>query len=351
MKTTLADIAEKTGYSIATISRVLNGKSDIYRISDEATAAIINEAKKSSYLNPSAAQRLCKNKTKTIGIILPSITIPFFAEISDTIITEVKRRGYTAIITVTLENYMEQESCLSALMSRKVEGIIAAPCGNDPRLFENVNNDKVPVILVDRFFMDSKISYITSNNYKGAVDATMMLINNGHKRIACIQGDINSIPNRKRVEGYTYAMKSSNLEEYILIVGDSFSVQSGYLETRLLLVNDDNRPTAIFALSYNIVLGVMKAIQESGLKIGTDISIISFDDNMSLDYIAPPITRIRQPVEELGKLATKVLFEHIDNPNAKTTKLELTTRIISGNSVKPINVPQHPNEPTETAEE
>ena len=72
---------------------------------------------------------------------------------------------------------------------------------------------------------------------------------------------------------------------------------------------------------------------------------------MSLDYIAPPITRIRQLVEELGKLATKVLFEHIDNPNAKTTKLELTTRIISGNSVKPINVPQHPNEPTETAEE
>lgn len=338
MKTTLADIAEKTGYSIATISRVLNGKSDTYRISDEASAAIINEAKRSSYVNPSAAQRLRKNKTKTIGIILPSITIPFFAEISDTIITEVKRRGYTAIITVTLENYLEQESCLSALMARKVEGIIAAPCGNDPRLFENINNDMVPVVFVDRFFMDSKISHITSSNHKGAVDATKTLINNGHKRIVCIQGDENSIPNKQRVEGYTSAMKSSNLEEYTMVVGDSFSIQNGYLETRLLLVNDENRPTAIFALSYTIVLGVMKAIQESGLKIGSDISIISFDDNTCLDYIAPPITRVRQPVEELGKLATKVLFEHIDNPNSKTTKLELTTRIISGNSVRPISI-------------
>lgn len=338
MKTTLADIAEKTGYSIATISRVLNGKSDTYRISDEASAAIINEAKRSSYVNPSAAQRLRKNKTKTIGIILPSITIPFFAGISDTIITEVKRRGYTAIITVTLENYLEQESCLSALMARKVEGIIAAPCGNDPRLFENINNDMVPVVFVDRFFMDSKISHITSSNHKGAVDATKMLINNGHKRIVCIQGDENSIPNKQRVEGYTSAMKSSNLEEYTMVMGDSFSIQNGYLETRLLLVNDENRPTAIFALSYTIVLGVMKAIQESGLKIGSDISIISFDDNTCLDYIAPPITRVRQPVEELGKLATKVLFEHIDNPNSKTTKLELTTRIISGNSVRPISI-------------
>lgn len=337
MKTTLTDIAEKTGYSIATISRVLNGKSEQYRISQAAYNAIMEEAKRSNYIGNVNAQSLRRNKTRSIGVIMPSIANPFFAGISDTIIAEVKRHGYTAILAVTMESPTEQESCLSTILSRNVEGIIAAPCGNDPFLFENINNEMVPIVLVDRFFMDSNISYITSNNYKGAVDATNLLINNGHKYIACIQGDTSSCPNKKRVEGYIATMNGASLENNIRVVGDSFSIQNGYLETKLLLGDPSYRPTAILALSYPIVLGVIKALHENNLRIGEDISVISFDDNMSLDYMEPPITRVRQPIEELGKLATKVLFEHIGSVKAKTTQLELTTKIILGNSVWPNN--------------
>lgn len=338
MKTTLTDIAEKTGYSIATISRVLNGKSEQYRISQVAYNTIMEEAKRSNYIGNMSAQSLRKNKTKSIGVLLPSIANPFFAQISDTIVTEVKRHGYTAIIAVTMESPAEQESCLSAMLSRNVDGIIAAPCGNDAYLFENINNEIVPIVLVDRFFIDSNISYITSNNYKGAVDATNMLISNGHQRIACIQGDTSSSPNKKRVEGYMATMKNASLVEHAMVVGDSFSIQNGYLETKLLLGDSSFRPSAILALSYPIVLGVIRALHENNLRIGEDISVISFDDNMSLDYMEPPITRVRQPSEELGKLATKVLFEHIDNPKAKTTQLELTTKILLGNSVWPKNM-------------
>lgn len=335
MKTTLTDIAEKTGYSIATVSRVLNGKSGQYRISNEAYNSIMEEAKKSGYIGKMNAQSLRKSKTRSIGVIVPSIANPFFAEISDTIIKEAARHGYTAIMAVTMESPTEQEACLSAILSKNVEGIIAAPCGNESFLFENINKEIIPVVLVDRFFADSNISYITSNNYKGAVDGTNMLINNGHRHIACIQGDTNSIPNKKRVEGYMTAMRNASLQDCAMVVGDSFSFQNGYLETRLLLSDSSYRPSAIFSLSYNISLGVIKALRENGLKIGEDISIITFDDNMCLDYMEPPITRVRQPIEELGKFATKVLFEHIGNPNAKTTQLELTTRIILGNSVCP----------------
>lgn len=138
MKTTLTDIAEKTGYSIATVSRVLNGKSGQYRISNEAYNSIMEEAKKSGYIGKMNAQSLRKSKTRSIGVIVPSIANPFFAEISDTIIKEAARHGYTAIMAVTMESHTEQEACLSAILSKNVEGIIAAPCGNESFLFENI---------------------------------------------------------------------------------------------------------------------------------------------------------------------------------------------------------------------
>lgn len=335
MKATLSDIARKTGYSLTTISRVLNGKSAEYRISQEATDQIILEAKKCNYLIKSTAQILRQNNTRTIGVILPSVTNPFFAELAGTIVDEVKRRGYTAILSVTMESEVEQESCLSALLSRNVAGIIAAPCGNNQSLFYSVNRDMVPVVLIDRFFLDSNLSYVTSNNHKGAVDATNILINNGHRNIVCIQGDTDSIPNQRRVNGYMQAMRNAGLEDNIRVVGDSFSIQGGYMETRML-TGDENRPTAIFALSYTIVLGVMKALDEMGLKIGEDIAVISFDDNMSLDYMQPAITRVAQPIEEMGRFASKVLFEHIENPLAHNTQIELTTRILNGNSISAV---------------
>lgn len=334
MKATLTTISEKTGYSVSTVSRVLNGKSGTCRISAKAVEAIMAEARRCNYSPNSLAQSLRTNKTRIIGVILPSVTNPFFAEMSGSIISEVKNRGYTAIVAVSMENEAEQESCVAALLSKKVEGIIAAPCGSNPRLFEELCN-VIPVVFVDRFYSGLNLPYVTSNNYMGSVNATVMLINNGHRNIACIQGSPVSLPNKKRVEGYLKAMRQSGLEENAVLVGDEFSVQCGYLETKLLL-SRDVRPTAIFALSYTIALGVMKALQDSGLKIGEDISLVSFDDNVSLDYMVPAITRISQPVEEMGKLATKILIDRIENDTAKSPQLELTTKVIVRESVRTI---------------
>lgn len=332
MKTTLYDIAKKTGYSLTTISRVLNGKSEEYRISQEATDLIVAEARRCNYIIKSNAQILRQANSKTIGIMLPSVSNPFFAELAAVIVDEVKRRGYNAIVSVTNESEVDQESCLSSLMARDVEGVIAAPCGSNQNLFYSVNRDMAPVVLVDRFFIDSNISYISSNNMGGALDATRYLINKGHKRIVCIQGDQNLITNRKRVEGYRKAMTEAGLEDNISVVGDSFSVQNGYFETKMIVGNRSSLPDAIFALSYTTALGVMKALKESNLTAGKDISLISFDDNMSLDYMQPEITRVAQAVDEMGKFAVKVLFEQIENPQT-VSQIELNTKIIYGDSV------------------
>lgn len=332
MKETLKSISARIGYSTTTISRVLSGKADKFRISGEAKKKILEEAVKCGYLPDALAQALRSKKSNTIGLMLPSVANPYFAELASVIISEATNREFTTIVTDTMERESNEAANLTTLLSRGVDGIIAAPCGSDPELFEEISKKHVPVILVDRFFNDSFLPYVTTNNYAGGLEATQYLIRKGHRDIACIQGLKVSTPNHQRIAGYKTAMRDAGLEERITIVGNEFSLQNGYLETKLLL-NKKPRPSAIFALSNTIGLGVLKAIREAGLKIPDDISLISFDDNIYMDYITPAISRVSQSVGDMAKLSVKLLFKCIDEKTRISTKLELSPKLISRESV------------------
>lgn len=336
MKETLSTISERTGYSITTISRVLSGKSKKYRISEKTAERILQEAKRCNYSPNIIAQNLRTNKTNTIGVLMPSVANPYFAEMAGVIISEANSRRYTSIVIDSMEDEENQRHNLATLIARKVDGIIAAPCGSDCSLFEEIRKMQIPLVLIDRFFSDTHISYVTTNNYLGGLEGTNMLIRNGHKNIACIQGAKSSMPNRKRVAGYMEALKHAGLQDNAILVGDEFSIQNGYMETKLLLGRKP-RPTAIFSLSNTIGLGAMKAIREAGLKIPDDISIVSFDNNIYMDYLTPPISRVGQPVEEMAKLAVRLLMECIESKKNICTQLELSPELISRDSVKNIN--------------
>lgn len=332
MKETLSSIAERTGYSITTVSRVLSGQAAKNRISDKARAEIMKEAQRCNYSPNIIARNLRTNKTNTIGLILPSVANPYFAELSSVVISEAHRNGYTTIVTDSMENEDNQKANIAMLLSRRVDGIIAAPCGDNPELLEEINKTNIPVVLVDRPFKDSHLPHVTTNNYSGGFEATNALIRNGHRRIACIQGAKSSVPNMKRVAGYMDALKRVGLQGNAIVVGNEFSLQNGYLETKLLL-NSNPLPTAIFTLSNTIGLGAIKAIREAGLRIPEDISLIAFDNNIYMDYLVPAITRINQPVEEMAKLAVKLLFESIESGKRLSTQIELAPELISRDSV------------------
>ena len=332
MKETLASMAARTGFSITTVSRVLSGKSEKYRISPETRDIIMKSAKENNYFPNLVAQNLRTNRTNTIGLLVPEVSNPYFADIASTVIEEARKQGYTTIVLDSAESAELEKSAISSLMSRQVDGLIAVPCGDNPDLYEDINRNFIPVILIDRYFSDSTLPYVTTNNYLGSTDAVNLLIMNGHSKIACIQGQVSSLPNKKRVSGYVNALEKAGFKSNAIVVGNEFSVQNGYLETKLLL-NRSDRPTAIFALSNTILLGAVKAIREAGLRIPEDISIIAFDNNIYMDYITPAISRISQPTEEMGKLGTKLLFDSISSGKKCTTQIELAPRLISRNSV------------------
>ncbi len=340
MKETLQSIAQRLNISATTVSRVLSGNAEKYRISAKTQEIIMNEALRCKYTPSMIARSLRTQKTNMIGLILPSVSNKFFADIASTVISECRNNGYTAIVMDVAEKEEFQKDCIRSLATRGVDGMIIAPCGDDPTQLEMINKEYFPVVLVDRYFKESSLSYVTANNFQGGMIAVRHLISQGHSKIACIQGVVESIPNQKRVNGYKQAMTEAGLESNIYVRGNAFSIQNGYVETRLLLSNHTSpKPTAIFALSNTIALGSVKAIKESGLKIPEDISVVSFDDNIYLDYMEPPITRVIQPVEGMAKLAVRLLFNAIDSPVEERNKseLQLATELIQRDSVRLMN--------------
>ncbi len=336
MKATLETIARNTGFAKSTVSRVLGGKADVSRISQETVVKIKDEAERLGYQPNVVAKKMRSEQTHTIGLIVPTLSNPYFADLANVIIAEAKEYGYTTIISDSKEDESAQNSSVASLLLGKVDGLIIVPSGNDAKFLEQTNEKYIPVILVDRYYDNSSLPYIVTNNYKGGYDATMTLIKNGHRNIACIQGPPATSPNKKRIEGYMSALRDADMEGTALIVGNEFSIKNGYLETKLLLHDKEKRPTAIFALSNTIGLGALKAIKEANLKVPDDISLISFDNYIYLDFLEPSITRVGQMVDEMGKMAVKLLMDSIQTHRVIKSQIELSPELILRNSVAPL---------------
>lgn len=323
-------MAERLGYSATTISRVLSGKAEKYRISPDTVNAVLREARRCNYSPSVAAQSLRTRRSNTIGLLLPSVANPYFADMASVIITELNSAGYTTIVVDTMESEQRLSESARSLISRQVDGILAVPCGEKGMDLEMLSA-QIPVVLIDRYYEDTSLPYVTTNNYQGGLDATRHLLSRGHTRISCIQGVQSSMPNKERVRGYVKAMEDEGLAQDIDIIGNEFSVQNGYLETKLLM-SRAQRPTAIFALSNTIMLGALKAIREAGLRIPEDVALISFDNNLYMDYMTPSITRISQPVEDMAKLAVKILLDKIKGASNCGSQLRLSPMMVAGES-------------------
>lgn len=333
-KDTLMSIAEKTGYSISTISRVLSGKGRQYRIGQKTIDYITKVAESCNYTPNLIAQSLRTNKTNTIGLTVPSIDNPFFATLSGVIINQLKNRGYNILLSDTMENAENEVEALNSFVSRKVDGIIAVPVSSSPDYLEEISRS-IPVILIDRYFDDTKLPYVCTDNYSGGYMAAEYLISKGYRNILAIQGVLSSMPNKERVRGFEQAILDHNeLGVRHEVRGSSFSVENGYEETKKALAAP-GRPDAIFAFSTTILLGAIKAIKEIGMRIPDDVAIISFDNNRFLDYLDPAVTRVEQPVNVVGKLVTDNIIkmvESADDDVLPSSQILIRPTLIEGRS-------------------
>ena len=332
---TLKAIAKQLGVSVTTVSRALNGKAEAYGISKKTEQAVLKAAKKLHFSPDPLARGLRLNRTLSIGLLIPDIANPYFAEIAKNVEMAARPGGYSVILCDSQEDTKVEIESLGLLRGRKVDGLVIAPVGQSARHFEELEDGSLPVVVVDRHFLRLKLPYVVSDNYRGALDATSHLIEHGHQTIACVQGLARTSPNRERVRGYQAALKEHGIAaDDALVAGSSFSEENGYVHAKLLLKKSKGI-TAILALSNLIALGILRALAEEGLKVPDDMSIICFDDHPYCAYLNTPMTTIDQDNAQMGQIAVRLLLELIQSPRRPTGEgITLPTRLVERASVK-----------------
>ena len=339
---TLQGIADQSGLSVTTISRVLSGQASRYRISKETEVTVRKLAKDSSFVPNQLARGLRLKKTLTIGLVIPDISNPCYAGIAHQVLVGIRKYGYSVILCDSQDDTGLEVQSLALLQSRGVEGVVLCPTGRSSQHLAPFVGGRLPIVLVDRFFPDLPLPYVSSDNVAGARQATELLITSGHQRIACLQGLRGTSPSEFRVRGYKEALAHHHLPiENNLRVGDSFTEQSGYIETKLLLRTEPG-VRAILVLSHLNGLGAIRALTEEKRRIPDDVSIISFDDTPYFSYLATPLTAVAQANSDMGEVAVKLLFDQIQSPHRQTKGgILLPTTLVMRESVKRLASPTH----------
>ena len=322
---TIKDVANSAGVSVATVSHVINGTRFV---SDLTRAKVRTAMEKLNYQPNAVARSLRKKESKIIGLIIPDNTNPYFAEMAWSIEIASKEKGYSVILCNSDDDLNNESSYLEVLLKNQVDGIIIVAAGKSSANFQKLLERKIPVVMVDRDSPNIKTDSVQINNGKYGEIATEHLISLGHKNIACITGPRNVSPSFDRVDGYKRALVNNNIavrEDYI-IRGD-FKPHGGFL-AGCELMELKVRPSAIFACNDLMAYGVMHAAAEKGLKVPDDLSVIGFDDIYLSTFINPPLTTIKQPRIEMGEEAVLSLINRIKNPDRKARNIILEADLI-----------------------
>lgn len=336
MACTLSDIAQKTGFSVSTVSRVLHDNSNRYKIREETKDAIRQAARDLGYTPNKIARGLRLNQTHQIGIIVADLANPFFATMVKSISKEARKSGYSIVVCDSDENsHIEQES-LNTLLENRVDGLLIAAVGLERDHLARFASGSIPLVLLDRLYDDLPVDAVSVDNVKGAYAATQHLIAQGHARIAMIQGLPGTYANTGRVTGYRQALGDAGIgvrEGYV--VGDDFGTLNGAIGTKQL-VELAEPPTAIFAAGDLIALGVLDALREKRMVVPRDISLVTFDDPSFAQHLSPPLTAVEQPIEQMGEMGVKLLLRRLREPQSGPRRILLEPRLTVRESVAPI---------------
>jgi LacI family transcriptional regulator len=308
---TLEHVAQVAGVSPSTASRALSGKARASRISEKTEQAILQAARGLGFQGSHAARSLRTQRTGLIGLLVPDASNPFFAAIARKATIYAERHGLSTLLADSHDSIEHERDMLTHLLSRQVEGLIICPIGESSSELRRVEQSNANVVVVDRWFSDLELTTVTSENERGALEATRAMLRHGHRKIGCLQGRPGTSANDERLHGFKEALRAKQIVlDAELIRGDDFSEVSGYRSTCELLESNPDL-TALFALSNMNALGALRALAERKLKFPEDISLVTFDDAPFAEYLSSPLSVIRQDIESIGRIAAELLVEQI----------------------------------------
>ena len=325
---TIKDIARELGISPSTVSRALKDHPDI---SAETKKAVNELADKLNYQPNIVALSLRQKKTNTIGVVIPEIVNTFFSTVISGIEDVAYEAGYNVILAQSNESYQREVTDMKALFNSRVDGMLLSLSRETTNFdhIESIISKGVPIVLYDRFYSNPNLSKVIVDDYIGAKEAVLHLIEQGCKRIAHLEGAPNLIISKDRLRGYQDALSESNLEirENYTVVCPSNSFEEGQRAAQKLL-SLSIPPDAIFATNDPMAMGAILAIKEKGLSIPDDVAVVGFSNYFFAQITDPSLTSVDQPGFEMGQEAARLLIRQIDASDKDLPDLPPETKIL-----------------------
>jgi len=303
----MKDIARELGVSVVTVSKVLRNHSDI---SEETRQRVLKRMKELHYRPNLAARALITGKTFTMGLIVPDLLHPFFAQVAKALSGVIRPRGYSLILSSSEEDPELEKQELEMLLTRRVDAILIASAQWTVESFRQIEDQQIPYVLIDRKFVGLAANFVGVNDEAAGMLATGHLIEQGCRRIAHIRGPEVSTA-IGRAGGYRLALAQHGLTPlpgYVISMGasgDARGEAGGYEATRTLLGMDE-RPDGVFCYNDPTAMGAMHAILDAGLRIPEDIAVVGCGNIHYSDFLRVPLTTVDQNSESIGERAAEL---------------------------------------------
>lgn len=304
-KPTMSDVARLAGVGTMTVSRVLSGT---VRVSAETTQRVQTAIQQLNYRPNVLARAFRGQRSHSIGLIIPYLYDPFFASCAHAVTAVAREHGYSVIITTSNEDPETEFAEVDEMLQRHVDGLLVIPSRVRNSRLTRALFGKTPVVAFDRPVSDPSIDTVLVQNAVGSRRVVEHLIEHGHRHITYLALSRSLFTINTRFLGYRRAMQDAGLESCAVFDCTSEEIVEQILKAKMAL---DTPPTAVVTSNTLVTRYVLGAISRLGLRIPTDLAFAGFDDFDLAEFTSPPLTVVRQPAQEMGRVAANLLFDRI----------------------------------------
>lgn len=322
----IKDVALRAQVSTTTVSHVVN---HTRFVSDKVRQEVESAIRALNYVPSAVARSLKSNSTKTIGMLIPNCSNPYFAEIVRSVEDHCFGAGYTLILCNTDDDPHRQSTYLQVLSEKRIDGMIIISTGEDKDLLRMLQGLQIPTVLLDREIDHVNCDLVETAHLQGGQMATDHLIALGHRRIACLAGPANLNSSAQRIEGWRSTLAKAGLTEESseLLWHSDFSSQGGFNTMKAILASAQV-PTAVFVCNDLMSIGALSAAHEAGVQVPQDMSLIGFDDIELAKFSSPALTTMAQPKRRIGVAAVDMLLERIQGGRVQARQVILRPELI-----------------------
>ncbi|WP_434452144.1 LacI family DNA-binding transcriptional regulator [Lentzea sp. E54] len=315
---TMRDVAALAGVSITTVSHVINETRPVAGDTRERVQKAIDET---GYTGDAIARSLVMGGTKSLGLAVSLVSHPYFAELIAAIESEATRNGYSLVLIDTRDTPESEQTAVRMLRSRRVDGLLLTPsAGGGSLVLPELKRLNIPTVLVDRLTVAKDIDQVGPENVQATSGLVRHLAELGHRRIGIVCGKAGVATTEERILGYRLGLGRAGLKWDEALVS-----QSGWLAP---LLDQDDPATAVVAADHLVTIGMLHEARARGLKLGTDLAVVAYDEVEWATLIEPPLTTLAQPVEEIGRTAVKLLLSRIADPDRPPETIRLAPSLL-----------------------